>query len=694
MQIKNVFITLLSIILGLMLLQNVSFSEDSNQSPYNRQCSATKTGRLVISPTSLEFYVNQEQNKNPEPITVLLTGVAFPNCTDANCTKEKIHPVHCRYTTNGAGEVNGTFCYEDADPYADATAAHNIIWAENLDFCWIAAPSDQWIVINNKPAGVAINSSTGTGHFTVTVDVNRLIDSNALYTGSTTVKQGWIQVTTTIHDPSVPGDNETYMRTSVDTIKEHVTATLSDWSISDELPISEQISTWWIPVKVYINSLHEAQQQAVATTDWMDLTLNVPISDDIEGALYILAEHPSLAPGQVYAYRIINGQPQFDLFSSWGNPVPGAEQLFFARDVQNTPIALPFSSHNEEILTTSIPYKPTNVGLSSNDNPNVKAFIPVAFGGGIRLIGMEGDWIIRAIVGDPNNITNYRSWRELLYYVLHIKPITGRWLVTEEYGGESFTYIDNGIIYPLILNEERGKLNGAWITPNGQTVLAVNYSNPTDGVCKQFTIQGQRILIDSCIKPGKYDIYFTENTIWGPFEYLYRIDYFDVETGGRIEGQWQYRTIGDLSWSVPEKFYAVTQDVVIPLDPSCNCYSIDGKVNGVATPFIVDTGASFVSLDLDDARLYDFYDVNGTLGKVENEVFIPCDKGTLSTANGDVDAFICYADSVEIAGKLKIENVPIVFTPNLGSQALLGMSFLQHFHVTTNSKDGTMVISK
>ncbi len=663
----------------LMALGTVAWAEDSSLSPFNKQCSVTKTGRLVISPTSLQFYVNQEQLEDPEPITIRLTGFALPNCEDGNCTTESIELLDHNATT---GAVNGTI------PRTDDPEAHVITWPETLNFCWIAAPTAQWININGQPAGVAVDSADGNGTFTVTVDVKRLLDSTALYTGEPTLKEGWIQVTTTIHDPSIPGDNATYMRTHVDQqIQEQVTATLSDWTVSDKLPIHEQMSTWWIPVKVYVNSLRYAAEEKLATTDWIDLTLNVPISDGTKGALYILAEHPSLSPGQVFAYRWINDKPQFDLFSQWGHPVTGAENLYYARDVQNTPIALPFSDDNGPDIAP-IPYKNTNVGVSGG-YPNIKAFVPVPFGGGIRLIGLEGDWIIRAVVGDPTDIQNYRSWRELLYYVLHITPLKGRWVVTEEYGGESTTYIDDitGAVYPMTLNEERGKLSGVWLTPKGQTVLTVRYANNSDQVCNQFSIQGQRVLIDNCIRQGKYEIYFTENTIWGPFEYLYRIDEFDLETGGKIQGQWQYKAIGDRYWSVPEKFTAVTEDVIVPLDPNCNCYRVAGKVNGIATPFIVDTGAAMVLLNLNDAKMYGIPMADN--GTISSEV---CKEGTAEGVGGKITGYYCPVD-IEIEGTLKKDNVTAFLSENQDT-ALLGMTFLKYFHVSTSATDGTMIISK
>ena len=683
---RFIYIGIFSIMLGLIAASGC-LAEDSSMSPYNKACSSTKTGRLVISPTSLQFYVNQEQLEDPQPIVVHMNGFALPNCTDANCTTEQIPEQVCYgVDANGTRTDNATRtvaikCYDI--PRTDDPAAHNVIWPEELAFCWMAAPTEQWIKMDGQDAGLIIQDSDGNQTFSVTIDVKRLVDGYRY--SESTVKEGWIQVTTTIHDPSIPGSTGDSMRNHVDeNIKESMTATLSDWGIADKVPVNDQMSTWWIPVKVYINSLRYAQENYLATTDWMDLTLNVPVMDNTKGALYILAEHPSLAPGQVFAYRWIDGKPQFDLFSEWGYPVKDAEKLYYAENVQQTPIALPFSSDTDG--SSVIPYRAQNVGMSANVT-DIKAFIPVPFGGGIRLIGMEGDWIIRALVGDPRDIQNYNSWRELLYYVLHIRPITGRWLVTENMAGESFTYIDDstGIIYPMNLNEERGQLNGVWITPNAQTVLAVNYANNNDQVCNQFSIQGHRVVIDNCVKPGSYDIYFSQATLWGLFEYYYRIDEFDVDTGGKIAGIWKYKPQGE-DWSIAETFTAVTQDVVVPLDPSCNCYRVAGKVNGIATPFIVDTGASTVLLNLNDAGMYGLLDANGT---ISSEL---CTAGTGEGVGGSITGYFCPVN-IEIDGVLNMQNVTAFLSENQDT-ALLGMTFLKNFHVSANAPDGTMVISK
>ena len=666
----------------LVFVAAACLAEDSASSPFNQICSATKTGRLVISPTSLEFYVNLEQTSNPEPITVMISGFGLPDCLDANCTTEKIPFMRCEYTYDGSGSVNGTSCY--ILPGTDDPSAHTLVWAENLDFCWLAAPTEQWLRVNGQDAGTVVAHTGENTSFNVTVDVDKLLDGPAV-SEDPIVKTGWIQVTTTLHDPSIPGTDGDYMRNHVDQeIKDYVAATLSDWAVDDKIPIDQQMSTWWIPVKVYINSLRCAAEKNLATTDWMDLTMNVPVMDTTQGALYILAEHPSIAPGQVFAYRWIDGQPRFDLFSEWGHLEAGAEKLYYARDIQNTPIAVPFSDDSDGDYV--IPYRPRNVSMSANVT-DIKAFIPVPFGGGIRLIGMEGDWIIRAIVGNPMDIDNFDTWRELLYYVLHIKPITGRWVVTEEFAGETFTYIDEdtGTVYPMNLFEERGALSGVWITPKGQTILAVNYANNGKEMCDSFTIQDHRVLIDNCIKPGAYEIYFSEPTLWGMFDYYYRIDLFDVDTGGKIEGVYQYRPQGE-DWSVLERFTAVTEDVVVPLDPSCNCYRVAGKVNGIATPFIVDTGASMVLLNLNDAGMYGLLDANGT---ISSEICVP---GTGTGVGGSITGYLCPVN-IEIDGVLNRKNVT-AFLSEGQDTALLGMTFLDKFHVSTSAADGTMVISK
>ena len=97
------------------------------------------------------------------------------------------------------------------------------------------------------------------------------------------------------------------------------------------------------------------------------------------------------------------------------------------------------------------------------------------------------------------------------------------------------------------------------------------------------------------------------------------------------------------------------------------------QINGVKGVFILDTGASFVSVGQDFAK----------------RAKIPIDQGSsmiLHTANGDTSGVLSKADTVKLGG-LAAMNVPIVIqtsTQKLYGEAtdgLLGMSFLARFEV-------------
>lgn len=591
--------------------------------------SAMKTDKFIIS---ILYFV-----------AIIAFGAGTGNAADCNVTKEGtlvVSPGDLQFYVTQEQLTNPDPITVQVNGFVTSNST-----SEAIDFCWIASKNYQWITLNGSADDI-IRDTNGGGSFTVGVDINQLLANQNIYGGNVTIYDGNVTVTTT----------------------------LSDGSRS-------------IPVRVYVNALREATEKSVATTDWLDLVMNVPVTEDISGPLYVLAEHPSLAPGQVFAYRwdSENGM-RFDLFSQWGHPVEGAESLFYAADVQNTPIAIPFSS-DEGIGDPVIPYAPTDVAWS-DQTPNIKAFIPISFGGGLRLIGMEGDWIVRTIVKDNNGINDWQSWRELLYYVLHIQPVTGTWVVTEKFGGESYTYIDDtGTIYPMILHEERGNLSGVWSSPVAQTFLTVTYANSTDQICDTFAIQGHRLVVSSCVQSGGYEIYFVEPSIWGNVEYLYKITKLEPTAAGYLEGTWQYRFAGQADWYVPQNFSAVRLEVVVLLDPSCNCYLVNGTVNGYAIGFIVDTGAFAVLLDLADAS---------QMGLIDEETGLlnsKCDQTPelIGGVGGTITAYKCYAD-IEIEGRLSRQNVEVYLSEGQ-STALLGMTFLDQFHISTSSADGTMIIA-
>ena len=106
------------------------------------------------------------------------------------------------------------------------------------------------------------------------------------------------------------------------------------------------------------------------------------------------------------------------------------------------------------------------------------------------------------------------------------------------------------------------------------------------------------------------------------------------------------------------------QSVTIKPDRA-GMYRIEGKINDTKVPFIVDTGATFVTIN---RNMADELGINESHAKM---------KGQAETVNGKVPIYIVGMARVEVAG-LTIEGVDIaVHKGDYPSIALLGMSFLK-----------------
>ena len=96
-------------------------------------------------------------------------------------------------------------------------------------------------------------------------------------------------------------------------------------------------------------------------------------------------------------------------------------------------------------------------------------------------------------------------------------------------------------------------------------------------------------------------------------------------------------------------------------------YIVTGKINNKKVTFLVDTGASYVSIPERVAK---------KLGLKKGAPFI------VTTASGDVTVYATTLDSVSI-GDITLHNIKADINPHMRvDEILLGMSFLRHLSVT------------
>ena len=104
----------------------------------------------------------------------------------------------------------------------------------------------------------------------------------------------------------------------------------------------------------------------------------------------------------------------------------------------------------------------------------------------------------------------------------------------------------------------------------------------------------------------------------------------------------------------------------------------DGTINGKTVRFVVDTGATYVSMGADQAR---------DLG-ID---FLKGDRGTMSTANGLTTAYKVKLNSVRI-GDVQLYNVDGLVSQQPMPFVLLGNSFLTRFQM--KRENDTMTLTK
>lgn len=105
-------------------------------------------------------------------------------------------------------------------------------------------------------------------------------------------------------------------------------------------------------------------------------------------------------------------------------------------------------------------------------------------------------------------------------------------------------------------------------------------------------------------------------------------------------------------------------------------YVASGTLNGVATEFLVDTGASQIAISIELANR-----ANLELGEVIS----------VQTAGGVVQAWITRAREINI-GPLRFTDVAVLVTEGLDNQALLGMNALSG--VDFSREDGLLILQQ
>ena len=107
------------------------------------------------------------------------------------------------------------------------------------------------------------------------------------------------------------------------------------------------------------------------------------------------------------------------------------------------------------------------------------------------------------------------------------------------------------------------------------------------------------------------------------------------------------------------------QEIAIPVSRDGHYY-LDGSINGVALKFMIDTGASYVSVDEDFAKA----------ARLPKGI-----RGYFSTANGTVEGEIVKNQEVH-ADAFRVSGLSVAITPSQGMVGLLGQNFLRRFDVS------------
>ncbi len=120
----------------------------------------------------------------------------------------------------------------------------------------------------------------------------------------------------------------------------------------------------------------------------------------------------------------------------------------------------------------------------------------------------------------------------------------------------------------------------------------------------------------------------------------------------------------------------LADNVTLTRNPGNGGYWAKGKINGKDVTFLIDTGASSVVMNKDQAKSWKIQRGNKKI--------------QISTATKKETAYQVILDTVSV-GDIELQNVPAIITQHkYPPYPLLGMSFLRHIEI--NQENGQMIL--
>jgi aspartyl protease family protein len=143
-----------------------------------------------------------------------------------------------------------------------------------------------------------------------------------------------------------------------------------------------------------------------------------------------------------------------------------------------------------------------------------------------------------------------------------------------------------------------------------------------------------------------------------------------------IQGRRQSLRVGEVPVSVTSKAGSSAGTRIVLTAGSGGHFVSSGQINGASVRFLVDTGATEVSMSAQEADRIGLQYRSGT-------------PVLLSTANGAVQGFQIYLSSVRL-GEVEIYNVQAIVSANPMPFVLLGNTFLTHFQLKQENNSLTL----